>query len=104
MHFQESGGQKWLRGMDSNHDNQLQRLVSYQLDDPGLVVKTRLYMMPQFQAEGQLGWYDTLNEAVSARRRNVSRRGPGMQARPSQKDKGRALTQGEKQDGHSEAI
>ena len=21
--------------MDSNHDNQLQRLVSYQLDDPG---------------------------------------------------------------------
>ncbi len=30
---------KWLRGMDSNHDNQLQRLVSYQLDDPGIVVK-----------------------------------------------------------------
>ena len=23
--------------MDSNHDNQLQRLVSYQLDDPGVV-------------------------------------------------------------------
>jgi hypothetical protein len=30
---------KWLRGMDSNHDNQLQRLVSYQLDDPGVVEK-----------------------------------------------------------------
>src|ERR1700685_1200738 len=28
--------QVWLRGMDSNHDNQLQRLVSYQLDDPGV--------------------------------------------------------------------
>ena len=26
---------KWLRGLDSNQDNQLQRLVSYQLDDPG---------------------------------------------------------------------
>jgi hypothetical protein len=28
--------EEWLRGMDSNHDNQLQRLVSYQLDDPGI--------------------------------------------------------------------
>ena len=27
---------KWLRGMDSNHDNQLQRLVSCRLDDPGI--------------------------------------------------------------------
>ena len=26
---------KWLRGLDSNQDNQLQRLMSYQLDDPG---------------------------------------------------------------------
>ena len=26
---------KWLRGLDSNQNNQLQRLVSYQLDDPG---------------------------------------------------------------------
>ncbi len=25
----------WLRGLDSNQDSQLQRLVSYQLDDPG---------------------------------------------------------------------
>src|SRR5277367_6317070 len=25
----------WLRDLDSNQDNQLQRLVSYQLDDPG---------------------------------------------------------------------
>ena len=29
-------GEEWLRGMDSNHDSQLQRLVSYQLDDPGV--------------------------------------------------------------------
>jgi hypothetical protein len=28
--------------MDSNHDNQLQRLVSYQLDDPGIVVRSYL--------------------------------------------------------------
>src|SRR5271155_6074606 len=27
--------QEWLRGLDSNQDSQLQRLVSYQLDDPG---------------------------------------------------------------------
>jgi hypothetical protein len=32
--------EKWLRGMDSNHDNQLQRLVSYQLDDPGIVQRS----------------------------------------------------------------
>jgi hypothetical protein len=32
-------GRKWLRGMDSNHDNQLQRLVSYRLDDPGIVTR-----------------------------------------------------------------
>ncbi len=28
-------GRGWLRGLDSNQDSQLQRLVSYQLDDPG---------------------------------------------------------------------
>jgi hypothetical protein len=28
---------KWLRGLDSNQNNQLQRLMSYQLDDPGVV-------------------------------------------------------------------
>jgi hypothetical protein len=34
----EPGAQRfWLRGLDSNQDNQLQRLVSYQLDDPGIV-------------------------------------------------------------------
>src|SRR5579862_8181708 len=32
---------EWLRGMDSNHDNQLQRLVSYQLDDPGIGQRSR---------------------------------------------------------------
>ena len=25
----------WFRDVDSNHDTQLQRLMSYQLDDPG---------------------------------------------------------------------
>jgi hypothetical protein len=28
-------GQKWFRDLDSNQDTQLQRLMSYQLDDPG---------------------------------------------------------------------
>jgi hypothetical protein len=28
---------EWLRGLDSNQDSQLQRLMSYQLDDPGVV-------------------------------------------------------------------
>ena len=28
--------EEWLRGLDSNQDSQLQRLVSYQLDDPGV--------------------------------------------------------------------
>jgi hypothetical protein len=27
----------WLRGVDSNHDSQIQSLESYQLDDPGVV-------------------------------------------------------------------
>jgi hypothetical protein len=30
---------KWLRGLDSNQDNQLQRLACYQLHYPGLVQK-----------------------------------------------------------------
>jgi hypothetical protein len=32
--------QEWLRGLDSNQNNQLQRLMSYQLDDPGVVIAT----------------------------------------------------------------
>jgi hypothetical protein len=28
----------WFRDVDSNHDTQLQRLMSYRLDDPGSVV------------------------------------------------------------------
>jgi hypothetical protein len=28
-------GKIWFRDVDSNHDTQLQRLMSYQLDDPG---------------------------------------------------------------------
>jgi hypothetical protein len=31
------GENRWLRDLDSNQDSQLQRLVSYQLDDPGVV-------------------------------------------------------------------
>jgi hypothetical protein len=26
----------WFRDVDSNHDTQLQRLMSYRLDDPGI--------------------------------------------------------------------
>lgn len=29
-------GAKWFRDLDSNQDTQLQRLMSYQLDDPGI--------------------------------------------------------------------
>jgi hypothetical protein len=29
---------KWLRGLDSNQDNQLQRLACYQLHYPGIVL------------------------------------------------------------------
>jgi hypothetical protein len=28
-------GRVWFRDVDSNHDTQLQRLMSYRLDDPG---------------------------------------------------------------------
>ena len=28
----------WFRDVDSNHDTQLQRLMSYRLDDPGTAV------------------------------------------------------------------
>ena len=34
--------------MDSNHDNQLQRLVSYQLDDPGIGKKPRKWARARF--------------------------------------------------------
>jgi hypothetical protein len=33
----------WLRGLDSNQDNQLQRLACYQLHYPGSGEKLRLY-------------------------------------------------------------
>ena len=32
-----ASAESWLRGLDSNQNNQLQRLMSYQLDDPGVV-------------------------------------------------------------------
>src|SRR5260370_29831960 len=31
-----AGRQTWFRDVDSNHDTQLQRLMSYRLDDPGI--------------------------------------------------------------------
>ena len=32
-----AGGEKdWFRDLDSNQDTQLQRLMSYRLDDPGI--------------------------------------------------------------------
>jgi hypothetical protein len=31
------GKKFWFRDVDSNHDTQLQRLMSYRLDDPGTV-------------------------------------------------------------------
>ena len=30
-----AAGKRWFRDVDSNHDTQLQRLMSYRLDDPG---------------------------------------------------------------------
>ena len=30
---------KWFRDVDSNHDTELQRLMSYRLDDPGTALK-----------------------------------------------------------------
>ena len=33
-------GKIWFRDLDSNQDTQLQRLMSYQLDDPGTVAKS----------------------------------------------------------------
>jgi len=33
-------GKMWFRDVDSNHDTQLQRLMSYQLDDPGIAFLT----------------------------------------------------------------
>jgi hypothetical protein len=31
---------KWFRDLDSNQDTQLQRLMSYRLDDPGIAMKS----------------------------------------------------------------
>src|SRR6266404_9710394 len=33
-------GEKWFRDLDSNQDTQLQRLMSYRLDDPGNAFKS----------------------------------------------------------------
>src|SRR5207245_2216366 len=33
-------GEFWFRDVDSNHDTQLQRLMSYRLDDPGTALRS----------------------------------------------------------------
>jgi hypothetical protein len=48
-------GRVWFRDVDSNHDTQLQRLMSYRLDDPGSVANITFNIMPQPLPEGQLG-------------------------------------------------
>ena len=48
-------GKFWFRDLDSNQDTQLQRLMSYQLDDPGIVANTALRIMPQRSHVGPLG-------------------------------------------------
>jgi hypothetical protein len=47
-------GKIWFRDLDSNQDTQLQRLMSYQLDDPGIVANTTLRIMPQRSHVGPL--------------------------------------------------
>src|ERR1700738_417680 len=34
--YRRGCGEKWFRDLDSNQDTQLQRLMSYRLDDPGI--------------------------------------------------------------------
>jgi hypothetical protein len=48
--------------MDSNHDNQLQRLVSYQLDDPGVVANTAFTSCRNYYAT--VNWVKTLFSRV----------------------------------------
>jgi hypothetical protein len=36
MRFGLVAGKSWFRDLDSNQDTQLQRLMSYRLDDPGI--------------------------------------------------------------------
>src|SRR5579864_1314073 len=43
---------KWFRDLDSNQDTQLQRLMSYRLDDPGTAEKSLAERFPFAQAEG----------------------------------------------------
>jgi hypothetical protein len=43
----------WFRDLDSNQDTQLQRLMSYRLDDPGSVANTTFNIMPQPLSDGQ---------------------------------------------------
>jgi hypothetical protein len=45
--------ERWFRDLDSNQDTQLQRLMSYRLDDPGNVANTTFNIMPQPLPEGQ---------------------------------------------------
>ncbi len=42
-------GQSWFRDLDSNQDTQLQRLMSYRLDDPG--IDSRIVAEPPQRAQ-----------------------------------------------------
>jgi hypothetical protein len=52
--------------MDSNHDNQLQRLVSYQLDDPGVVELKLLTSCRNFGT--RVNWVNVGNFRTKIRR------------------------------------
>jgi hypothetical protein len=39
LRVRNAGREDWFRDLDSNQDTQLQRLMSYQLDDPGIAKK-----------------------------------------------------------------
>ena len=43
--------QTWFRDVDSNHDTQLQRLMSYRLDDPGTAPSSLAEARNSAQAE-----------------------------------------------------
>jgi hypothetical protein len=56
-----AGREVWLRGMDSNHDSQIQSLESYQLDDPGAGSRTYpVYLRPfRLQTRTSLASFDS---------------------------------------------
>ena len=46
---------EWFRDLDSNQDTQLQRLMSYRLDDPGMVADARLTSCRKERTRVKLG-------------------------------------------------